>query len=386
MRQKEQGQVEPLKVAALFAGIGGIERGLHTSGHSTELLCEIDETAQRVLGTRFPGVPLVGDVRKLKSLPKVDLVAAGFPCQDLSQAGQTAGIAGGQSGLVGEVFRLVGRSRGPRWLLLENVSFMLQLDRGRAMSHLIESLEELKFRWAYRVVDAQGFGLPQRRHRVLFLASRKEDPRSVLLASDWGQPPKVRSAAEAANGFFWTEGVRGLGWAVDAIPTLKGGSSVGIPSPPAIWMPDGRIVTPDVRDAERLQGFPADWTTPAVTTRKGVRWKLIGNAVNVEVARWLGARLRNPSEYEEWADPLIESGSPWPKAAWGGDGKVHASQASLWPSRKTYKHLEGFLRYPSPLLSERAASGFLSRASRSSLHFPDGMLDQLRTQLADQGS
>jgi DNA (cytosine-5)-methyltransferase 1 len=69
-----------------------------------------------VLAAHFPGVPLHSDVRELGELPPVDLVAAGFPCQDLSQAGKTAGIGGAQSGLVGEVFRLLGGMKdGPRW-------------------------------------------------------------------------------------------------------------------------------------------------------------------------------------------------------------------------------------------------------------------------------
>src|SRR5215468_453878 len=117
-----------LRVAGLFAGVGGIELGLHRAGHTSELLCEIDEGARAVLAARFPGVDLHGDVRELRDLPPIDLVAAGFPCQDLSQAGRTAGISGANSGLVGEVFRLLdGMKGGPRWLLLENVPNMLKL-------------------------------------------------------------------------------------------------------------------------------------------------------------------------------------------------------------------------------------------------------------------
>ena len=83
---------------------------------------------------------------------------------------------------------------------------------------------------------------------------------------------------------------------VNAIPTLKGGSTVGVPSPPAIWLPDGRFVTPDIRDAERLQGFAVDWTRPAETVRRrSFRWKLVGNAVSVPVAKWVGDRLAKPS-------------------------------------------------------------------------------------------
>src|SRR5207249_4279742 len=99
-----------------------------------------------------------------------------------------------------------------------------------------------------------------------------------------------------------TEGTKGLGWGIDVVPTLKGGSTLGIPSPPAILMPDGRIVTPDIRDAERLQGFTADWTSCAVDNpekRNGPRWKLVGNAVSVPVAEWLGRRLRTGGSYVE---------------------------------------------------------------------------------------
>ena len=254
---------EPLRCVGLFAGIGGIELGLHASGHRTQLLCELDSAADVVLRSRFPEADVVADVRDLDSLPQsTNLLAGGFPCQDLSQAGQTKGIAGEKSGLVGEVFRLLDRN-DPTWLLLENVPFMLQLDRGQAMHVLVDWLSESGFRWAYRVVDTRSFGLPQRRRRVLLLASRTEDPRNVLLTDDAGNPGDP--SHPTAFGFYWTEGERGVGWGVDVVPTLKGGSGLGIPSPPAVWFPEGkgRVIKPDIRDAERLQGFPEDWTKPA---------------------------------------------------------------------------------------------------------------------------
>src|SRR5216683_6038336 len=174
-----------MNVVGLFAGIGGIEEGFHRAGHHTTLLCEIDVGAQAVLAARFPDVPCLPDIRDLRSIPAVEIVAAGFPCQDLSQAGRTAGISGTRSSLVGEVFRLWRTApKKPRWLVLENVPFMLRLDRGKAMHFLTRNLEDLGLRWAYRVVDTRSFGLPHRRLRVILAASASDDPRDVLFADN----------------------------------------------------------------------------------------------------------------------------------------------------------------------------------------------------------
>jgi DNA (cytosine-5)-methyltransferase 1 len=274
----------------------------------------------------------------------------------------------------------------PRWLLLENVPFMLQLQRGRAMRSIIAALEELGFTWAYRVVDTRAFGLPQRRQRVLFLASKREDPRAVLFHGDEKEPASA-DPEKVACGFYWTEGFTGLGWAVDAVPTLKGGSTVGIPSPPAIRLPHDRsIVTPDIRDAERLQGFPADWTLPAVSdqaARKGPRWRLVGNAVSVPVADWLGRRLGAPSTHDTKRDRRLKPESPWPRAAWGRRGEAYSVQISMWPVRHEYAHLAEFLHYPMTPLSERATAGFRSRVRASTtLRFPKGFRRDLVVHLA----
>jgi DNA (cytosine-5)-methyltransferase 1 len=377
--------VNPPTVAGLFAGIGGIERGLSRAGFEAELLCEIDLGAVAVLRRRLPEVLLHCDIRKLRSLPVVDVVAAGFPCQDLSQAGRTQGIAGLQSGLVEHALRLVRRRRGgPRWLLLENVPFMLQLDRGRAMHHLTEALEDMGYAWAYRIVDARAFGLPQRRQRVVLLASRTEDPRAVLFA-DAADPRPDGDPEAHACGFYWTEGSRGLGWAVNAVPTLKGGSTLGIASPPAVRMAaDRSLRTPGIEDAERLQGFPAGWTEPAVTdagTRPGHRWKLVGNAVSVPLATWVGERLLDPGDYSAAHDRLMLPGESWPTAAWGAQGETRVAAISTWPVRRRYRHLESFLQSPN-LLSARATAGFLRRAEASSLRFVDGFLEDVQKHLS----
>jgi DNA (cytosine-5)-methyltransferase 1 len=316
----------------------------------------------------------------LAALPRgVELLTAGFPCQDLSQAGQTKGIAGARSGLVREVFRLL-EARPVPWLLLENVPFMLQLARGEALNVIISELERLGYRWAYRVVNSRAFGLPQRRLRVYLVAARRADPRGVLFA-DEAAPPAL-PAQPMACGFYWTEGIRGLGWAEDGIPTLKGGSSIGIPSPPAIVLPGGRIVKPDIRDAERLQGFEADWTLPATSVvKRGHRWKLVGNAVTVDVAHWIGERLRAPGEVVARQGQPLRSGRAWPRAAWNvGEGRYEV-EASEWPCARPARALQEFLEYEPELLSAKATAGFLERTQRSSLHFPAGFIDQVRRHL-----
>ena len=287
----------PLTIASVFSGIGGIERGMEQAGHKTVFQCEVLETAREVLKHQFDVETIKPDLTKLRSLPNVDLVAAGFPCQNLSQAGRMEGIGGEKSSLVNNLLDLLEKKRKfPQWLLLENVPFMLQLNRGEAMRHVTDRLESLGMKWAYRIVDTRAFGLPQRRRRVVLLASRDHDPRTVLFADEAKE--QIDFDVEAnAYGFYWTEGNTGLGWTVDGVPTLKGGSGIGIPCPPAIWVVhSNEIVTPDVRDAERLQGFPANWTKPVmnVSKRVGDRWKLIGNAVSVPMARWIGKRLERP--------------------------------------------------------------------------------------------
>jgi DNA (cytosine-5)-methyltransferase 1 len=374
----------PFVVAGLFAGVGGIELGLRRAGHEAALLCEFDAGANAVLEHRFRGVRLHGDVRTLASLPRgVDLLAAGFPCQDLSQAGQTKGIGGARSGLVREVFRLL-EARPVPWLLLENVPFMLQLGRGEALNVIISELERLGYRWAYRVVNSEAFGLPQRRQRVFLVAALEADPRGVLFADEAGPPPAPEPRRRPrACGFYWTEGIRGLGWAEDGVPTLKGGSTIGIPSPPAIVLPSGEIVKPDIRDAERLQGFEADWTLPAASVvKRGHRWKLVGNAVTVDVAHWIGQRLRSPGPVVVASGERLRAGRAWPKAACNmGDGR-HEVHASEWPCARPRTELHRFLQFEPEPLSVKATAGFLERTQRSSLRFPEGFLDAVREHLA----
>lgn len=362
-----------MKVAGLFAGIGGFEVGLQENGHTIVLTCEKDEIAAAVLRQNI-GVLNYDDIRSLSSLPgDIDLITAGFPCQDLSPAGKTRGLAGDQSILVIELFRLLRKVRTP-WVLIENVPFMARLHAGSMLTLIVAELEELGYQWAYRIVNTLAW-LPQRRRRLFLLASRIHDPADVLLVDDIVIPSRPVSTAEVAHGFYWTEGNRGLGLAIDAVPPLKCGSSFGIPAPPAVLLPNGNIIKPDIRDAERLNGFELDWTLPAEAIARGsVRWRLVGNAVSVPVSRWIGSRLRVPGAYEKERDRgQIQAGN-WPSAARSSEGErvaVDISPTPVWEARPS---LHEFLKFPGTPLSAKAAGGFYRRARNSTLRFPEGFL------------
>jgi DNA (cytosine-5)-methyltransferase 1 len=359
-----------MNLVSLFSGIGGLEHGFHSLGLTTSLFCENDPAAQKILSHHYPGCSLAPDVQALRAIPKCDILLAGFPCQDLSQAGTKVGISGTRSGLVTDMFRLISKARPrPPWVVVENVPYMLSLDSGAAMHLLTSSFEALGYRWCYRTVDARGFGLPQRRPRVLFVASRKEDPRDVLL-SESVEPGELDGKPSEINknlryGFYWTEGKRGVGWTREGVPPIKGGSTIGIPSPPAVWIPRKDFFgTISLRDSERLQGFPPDWTLPADTlgvSTRNARWRLVGNAVNTRASRWLAESFISPKRYDPMHD-VEWTGGRWPSAAWGAKGKVYRSQATTWPRSVQLPTLAEFLTEPLKPLSPRATLGFLSRA------------------------
>ncbi|MDE0457849.1 MAG: DNA (cytosine-5-)-methyltransferase [Chromatiales bacterium] len=372
-----------MQVSGLYAGIGGFELGFERAGHRTILLCENDVHASRVLRSKLPNVLLHPNVETLPELPtETEVVTAGFPCQNLSMAGDKTGIAGGKSSVIDRLFQLLDQRPVP-WVVIENVYFMLHLRRGAAIAWILDRLEERHYRWAYRVVDSRAFGLPQRRRRVFIVASPFQDPRNVLLADDtpgqaWPVPVMTHPI-----GFYWTEGRSGNGLTGDAIPPLKAGSALGIPSPPAVLLPNGgRVVTPTIEAVERLQGFPNGWTSSLRDgTERRFRWRLVGNAVSVPVAEWIGRRLSEPGVYDDSDDVPLVPGASWPSAAWNmGDGGM-SSKVSECPLQRRRGRISAFATEKWPDLSERALSGFVKRARDSKLRYPLGFLDALEDKL-----
>lgn len=378
-----------MRVVGLFAGIGGLELGLKKAGHRVAAMAENDPVASSVLARRFPDVPNLGDITRIKKLPECELLACGFPCQDLSPAGGTAGIHGEKSGAVEFVLRLVHASRRrPKWMLFENVPFLLSLKGGAGMRFLTQRIEDAGYTWAYRVIDSRAFGLAQRRRRMFLLASRAEDPAEFLFA-DVGVVREPAWRPGIPCGFYWTEGNRGVGWAVDATPPLKGTSGVGIASPPAIWRPQSRdFVTPTIEDAEALQGFRRGWTAFLREDKlpERLRWRLVGNAVSVPASAWLGRILTGASVQRRPDAEELSACEPWPVAAYGMRGRRYKVNVSEWPGRKGYVGLSEFLSPDARLLSPRAARGFLERLERSRLRVPPEFIRDLRAFVACGGT
>ena len=164
----------PLTVGSLFSGIGGTDLALERAGLKVVWNCENDVNCRKVLAHHWAGIPRFKDVRtvnaqSLRSSGLVpDALVGGFPCQDVSVAGARAGLAGDRSGLFFEFARLLEEVR-PAWALIENVPGLLSSHRGADMGTVLGILADIGYGLAWRVLDAQYFGVPQRRRRVFIV-------------------------------------------------------------------------------------------------------------------------------------------------------------------------------------------------------------------------
>ncbi|MBD8653944.1 DNA (cytosine-5-)-methyltransferase [Rhizobium sp. CFBP 13726] len=367
-----------MRIASLFSGAGGFELGFARS-HDTIVLNDIASNARDVLRHRFPEVALIDDVRSIQAdaIDTADMIVAGFPCQDVSIVGGQRGLAGTRSALVEHVFRLAAATR-PSHILLENVQSIRFVHGGRVLLYLMHAAEQLGYSWAYRTLDSRAFGLPQRRRRFYFMASRDFDPGEALLSDAGNTLPANSLDLSLPVGFYWTEGRSGHGLTADAIPPLKTGSSIGIPSPPAVLFPDGGVKVPTIETAERFQGFPEGWTEAAPPR---LRWGLVGNAVSVPVVRWISDRMNSPAAWDRKLSSPMPDRPMWPLAAWGnGRGLRLAVNVQEAPNCFELGRIS-YGSYTWADLSDRALNGFVKRARESRLRYPEGFLERLDTRL-----
>lgn len=265
-----------MNVGSLFSGIGGFDLGLERAGMSTSWFCEQDTYCQRVLNRHWPNVPVYPDVTQLNGteIERVDVLAGGFPCQDLSLAGKGAGITGARSGLWSEFARLISEIR-PRYVIVENVPALL----GRGFGTVLGNLATLGFDAEWDCIPASAVGAPHRRDRVWVVAypgsERFEEQcatvavqaqessveRSGHLANTEGKPkrkPANETHPIAISRETWNEPVNGS----------EHGGGLG-------WWE----VEPEV--GRVADGFPGRVDQLAA----------LGNALVPQIAEWIGHRI-----------------------------------------------------------------------------------------------
>ncbi len=241
----------PLTAVSLFAGVEGIGLALKRAGVNVTAAVELDDAARGVIADRCPETTLFADVTKVTAdelratgfVPERGIVTAGWPCQGNSVAGGRKGLADPRSGLWSHVVRLLADLR-PRWFLGENVPGLLSVTDGEDFGIVLRDLGELGMGYCYRVVDAQFFGVPQRRRRVFVVGDSRGTPAGpvqVLLEPEGGggNPPTSRQAGQGIAATL-TRGSAGTGVSapgrrqeddvnlvVETASTLQGGGKRG---------------------------------------------------------------------------------------------------------------------------------------------------------------
>ena len=214
-----------MRFGSLFAGVGGFDLGLEAAGWECGFQVEWDPHCQQVLAHHWPDVPRWGDVQEVNGadLPPVDVITFGSPCQDLSVAGKRAGLEGNRSGLFFEATRIIKEMRDatgntfPRWAIWENVVGALSSRNGDDFEAVLKEMADLgccHVEWA--VLDAQFFGVPQRRRRV-FVIARLTSP------EPWRGGPQILAIGEGRA----RNSAKGKQSGKDPAGTVAGGVGTG---------------------------------------------------------------------------------------------------------------------------------------------------------------
>jgi DNA (cytosine-5)-methyltransferase 1 len=178
---------------SLFAGIGGFDLAMQRQGVKVVASVEIDKKCNQVLAQHFPDVKQFTDVTEVKGedlinagfTPSTGIITGGFPCQDLSVAGKRAGLVGQRSGLFWEIARLVEETQ-TEYFIIENVPGLLSSNNGKDFGVVVGTMADIGYSLSWRVLDAQYFGVPQRRKRIFIVGRRGTDstsPAEILFNS-----------------------------------------------------------------------------------------------------------------------------------------------------------------------------------------------------------
>lgn len=274
--------------------------GFERAGMEVVFQSENNSFCRSVLRKHWPDTILAGDINsiKIREVPKdAQVWCAGFPCQDVSLAnqGKRRGLDGARSGLFFTLARLVGR-RKPDLVVLENVIGLLNSNKGEDFRSVIGALDELGYVCAWRVFDAQYFGTPQRRRRVIIVASLGDaraakvllDPETVVPLPGKNEAPRVAgsggdgASVQSADYISVQHGC--IGRRAGAGPQGKG------------WRVDGKTWTLDSRGSSDVVcsaagSFGVRKASRPANRLDGRRYRAIGNAVPVQITTWLGKRI-----------------------------------------------------------------------------------------------
>jgi len=334
-----------MRYLSVCSGIEAATVAWHPLGWTPVGFSEVAEFPSAVLSARFPGVINHGDFTKIDpaAIGPVDLIIGGTPCQSFSISGKRLGLDDPRGNLAIEFLRLARRC-GAKWLVWENVAGVLSSNGGRDLGAFLGILGELGYGWAYRVLDAQHFGVPQRRRRIFVVAHLGDwRPAAAVLfepeSLGWDRAPansqeRMPGLAGAADcdepgaGIWWNgqrvsqtlcavlknkqtlpEKQRFSALLVpawqqcdccdDFICRIHAGQHVYDCDCPGIdeWANADlspydnvclRFITP--LEAERLQGFPDGWTA-IHGAADGPRYQAIGNSMAVPVIAWIGKQI-----------------------------------------------------------------------------------------------
>lgn len=265
---------------SVCSGIEAATVAWHPLGWKPAFFSEIESFPRAVLSHHYPNTPLHGDFTTITEddYGAIDLLVGGTPCQAFSVAGLRKGFADERGNLTLEFIRLAQRKK-PRWLVWENVPGVLSQDEGRAFGAFLGGLAECGYGFAYRVLDAQYFGVPQRRRRVFVIG----------YLGGWRPPAAVLFERESLQGDITPDRQeRKVGSAAPTLTKCGYGSRRSGEIQILCENSEIRIATP--REIERCFGFPDDYTLikgSSDTTRA----MALGNSMAVPVMKWIGERI-----------------------------------------------------------------------------------------------
>jgi DNA (cytosine-5)-methyltransferase 1 len=285
-----------LSVLDIFSGIGGFSLGLEKAGMQTIAFCEINPFCQKILKTHWHDIPIFSDISKLtkddlKTLKQIDVIAGGFPCQDISCAGKQIGITGKRSGLWKEFKRLINELK-PKYAIIENVANL----RNKGLVTVLQDLNEIGYDAEWHCIPASAVGAPHRRDRVWIVAYSSSICTDRLSCGEEERQPLPRDDSKNVFSYSISGLQRHCGFqevlkiSCDKIRNYrntKGFTQWGI-EPEVIPRLKEERLNPDW--VEWLMGFPQGWTEGI--SRKQ-RLRSLGNAVVPLIPEFLGEVILN---------------------------------------------------------------------------------------------